>query len=221
MIDLSTVKITRGRRATISLTILRDGSISVKAPHLIPKRIIEEFVKSKTHWIEKRQNLVLRNKKGPKKFENGEKFVYFGKEYELQLGPYVHIEIHGDKLLFPLALAKRGQETMEKWYIKQARVEIKKLVDEYAGKMETSYNGISFSDTRSQWGRCTHDNRLQFSWRLVMTPLLVVRYVVIHELAHTTEKNHSSRFWNIVRANNPSYKQQIKWLKENGHGLIA
>jgi predicted metal-dependent hydrolase len=54
-----------------------------------------------------------------------------------------------------------------------------------------------------------------------MAPLLVVRYVVIHELAHTKEKNHGHAFWNNVRAVNPSYKEQIKWLKTHGNKLVV
>lgn len=221
MEEIESLKITRSNRRSIAIVILPNGTVEVRAPKYIPEFAIKAFVRSKSEWIEKRREYVLKSRKEPKKFENGEKFAYFGKEYPLLLGSYTQIEVKDDKLLFPLALARRGQETMEKWYIKQAKTEIKKLVDEYAIKMETSYNGISFSDTRSQWGRCTHDNRLQFNWRLVMTPLLVVRYVVIHELAHTVEKNHSAKFWSKVRSVNPSYKQQIKWLKENGHGLTV
>lgn len=220
MIDVSHIKITRSTRASLSIKILQNGSISVKAPYLIPKKFIEEFIKSKSEWIEKQQSSLKKHSKQPKKFENGEKFTYLGKNYFLEIGSsYSQIQLKDGKLLFPLALAKRGKEVMEKWYIRQAKQLIKTLVDEYAAKMGTTYNAITFSDTRSQWGRCTHDNRLQFNWRLIMAPLLVVRYVVIHELAHTKEKNHSGRFWAIVRSQNPSYKLQIKWLKENGHGL--
>ncbi len=221
MLDLSKIQLSRSHRASISITILRDGQVSVKAPYLIPKKLIEEFVKSKANWIEKRQQLILKNKKEDKKFENGEVFPYLGKDYELELGHFPDIEIKGEKLLFPIALKLQGKVIMEKWYIRQAKREIKKLVDEYSQMMGTSYNGITFSDTKSQWGRCTSDNRLQFNWRLIMTPLLVVRYVVIHELAHTYEKNHSAKFWSIVRSANPSYKMQIKWLKEHGNNLIV
>lgn len=220
--DLTNIKLSRSSRSSISITILRDGTVSVRAPYLIPKKIIEEFVKSKSDWIEKRLEIIKKNKTTPKKFEDGEKIPFLGKDYILELGSaYTKIEIKEDKILFPLALSKRGQEALEKWYIGQAKSIIKKLVDEYSIKMNTSYNGIKFSDTKSQWGRCSHDNRLQFNWRLVMAPLLIVRYVVIHELAHTKEKNHSAKFWSVVRSANPSYKSQIKWLKVNGHGLIV
>ncbi len=220
MIDLPNFKLTRSNRSSISISILSDGGISVKAPYLIPRMLIDQFVKGKSDWIENRQKFILENKKKPKEFENGEKFLFLGKDYSLELGSSnTQIEIKDSKLLFPLALVKHGQQMMEKWYIRQAKKNIQSMVDDYAVKMNTSYNGITFSDTKSQWGRCTHDNRLQFSWRLVMAPLLVIRYVVIHELAHTKEKNHSAKFWSIVRMANPSYKMQIKWLKENGRGL--
>ncbi|MDO8269212.1 MAG: SprT family zinc-dependent metalloprotease [Candidatus Levybacteria bacterium] len=221
MEEIESLKITRSDRRSIAIVVLPNGTVEVRAPKYIPEFAIKAFVKSKSEWIKVRQEYVKKNTKPSKKFENGEKFVFLGHEYSLLLGPYIHIEIKEDQLLFPLALAARGRETMEKWYIKQAKTEITKLADEYTAKMETAYNGISFSDTKSKWGSCTHDDRLQFNWRLIMTPLLVVRYVVIHELAHTIEKNHSAKFWNKVRSVNPSYKQQIKWLKENGHGLTV
>ncbi len=75
--------------------------------------------------------------------------------------------------------------------------------------------------TKSQWGSCTHDNKLQFSWRLIMTPITVLNYVVIHELAHTTQKNHSRAFWDVVRRHCPSYNRQRKWLKEHGNSLVV
>ena len=131
------------------------------------------------------------------------------------------IEIAEGKLFYPQAIKFRIKKEIEQWYIAQAKEIITREVKRYAKEMNTTYTDLTFSDTKSQWGRCTHDNRLQFSWRLVMTPLLVLRYVVVHELAHTFEKNHSYLFWSKVRSVNPSYKQQIKWLKENGNTLVV
>ncbi len=212
-------KIVRSKRKSIAIVILPTGAVEVRAPKFIPEFAIKAFVKSKSEWIEERQAHVLKNKIVPKQFVNGEKFLYLGNEYQLLLGPSPHIEIKEDTIYFPLALAKNGHNTLEKWYIKQAKQVIKNLVDEYSTEMKLPYSGISFSDTSSKWGSCTPDNRLQFNWRLVMAPLLVVRYVIIHELVHTVEKNHKTLFWNKVRAKNPSYKNQIKWLKENGDKL--
>lgn len=216
---MNNFKIVRSKRSSIAIHILPTGQIEVRAPKFLPEFAIKAFVKSRRDWIEKRQAYVLKNKTVPKKFINGERFLYLGHEYQLLLGPSPHIEIKDNTIHFPLALAKHGNITLEKWYIKQAKSIIKDLVEEYSKEMNFPYNGISFSDTRSKWGSCTPDNRLQFNWRLIMAPLLVIRYVVIHELVHTVEKNHKTLFWNKVRAKNPSYKNQIKWLKINGDAL--
>jgi predicted metal-dependent hydrolase len=116
-------------------------------------------------------------------------------------------------------MAYRGKYHLEKWYESEAKKIIKSLVDEYSKKLNLPYAAISFSDTKSKWGSCSSENKLQFNWRLIMAPLLVIRYVVIHELVHTIHKDHQAIFWNKVRQVNPSYKQQIKWLKLNGGRL--
>lgn len=217
--SIESFRIVRSKRKSISIVILPSGAVEVRAPKYIPEFAIKAFVKSKSDWIKERQAYAIKNKPTPKKFVNGEKFLFIGHEYELLLGPYIHIEIRDSTLLFPLALASRGQITLEKWYIKKAKVVIKNIVDEYSKSLKLPYNGISFSDTSSKWGSCSPDNRLQFNWRLIMAPILVIRYVVIHELVHTVEKNHKTIFWNKVRMKNPSYKNQIKWLKVNGDKL--
>mgnify|MGYP001250011669 CR=1 FL=1 len=212
-------KIVKSSRRSISIRILPDGTIEVRAPKYIPEFAIKAFVKSKTEWIEKRLALVKKHQPKTKKFVKGERFLYLGNEYELLLGPYVAIETNDDKLQFPLGMVSRGKHHIEKWYEGEARAIIKSLVDEYSKNLDLPYKSISFSDTKSKWGSCTTDNRLQFNWRLIMAPLLVIRYVVIHELVHTIHKDHQAIFWNKVRQVNPSYKQQIKWLKTNGEKL--
>lgn len=219
MADKLDIKIIKSHRKSIAILVHPDGKVEVRAPKYIPQFVINTFIKSKSDWIEKRLEIVKKHTKQAKKFINGEKFLYLGVEYELQLGPYIKIEPSDKKLFFPLGMAKRGRENLEKWYIKQAKITITKLVEEYSESMDLPYVSISFSDTRSKWGSCSSDNRLQFNWRLIMAPLIVVRYVVIHELVHTVEKNHKTIFWNKVKRVNPSCKQQIKWLKENGRSL--
>lgn len=214
------IKIIRTSRKSIAIVILPNGTVEVRAPKYIPIFAINAFIKSKSEWIKEKQGIARINAVPKKQFTNGEKFMYLGSEYLMVLGNYIHIEIKDDKLLFPIALFSRGQDVLEKWYIKQAKVIIKREVEYYSNEMDLTYESISFSDTKSKWGSCTHDNRLQFNWRLIMAPLLVVRYVVLHELVHTEEKNHNAIFWNKVRKINPSCKQQIKWLKANGNKLV-
>lgn len=209
--------IIRSHRKTVSLHVLPDATVVVKAPMRASLGFIQQFIDQNKEWIEKQMH--QRAKAPKRKYQDGEDFFYLGKSYVLDIGDYKEITIKGNNLQFPKALEFRIQKELREWYIKQGRKIISEQVEWYAKEMKATYTDLTFSDTRSQWGRCTHDNRLQFSWRLVMAPLLTLNYVVVHELAHTFEKNHSRSFWAKVRLYNPSYRQQIKWLKENGTSL--
>ncbi|MCB0685635.1 MAG: M48 family metallopeptidase [Saprospiraceae bacterium] len=81
------------------------------------------------------------------------------------------------------------------------------------------YTDISFKYNKSNWGSCSHTGHLNFSTRLFLAPQIVTDYVIIHELAHLKEHNHSPAFWNVVKYAMPQYKEQVKWLKKNGSKL--
>lgn len=218
MADTWHFTVDRSDRRTISLQIKPDGSLLVKAPQRMSDKKIEEFIADHTDWIEKKLHNVSKHVSQER---NDNEYLFLGKTVTLHPGNYTEISIQGEELLFPTGLLFRKEKELTKWYITQAKKIITQQVEKYAKEMGTQYKEITFSDTKSQWGRCTSDNRLQFSWRLVMAPLLVLNYVVVHELVHTKEKNHSQMFWMKVRNYNPSCKMQIKWLKENGHTLTV
>lgn len=213
--------IERSRRRTITLSIRPDGTVLVKAPYLIPRLVIDQFVEKHHDWIEKRlERISEHTKKRKAGYDEGATFLYLGKIVRLTYGKYPNIAVVGDELRFPVGLRFRVKKELEAWYIAEGKRLITKQLEKYAEEMQVTYNALLFSDTRSKWGSCTHDNRLQFSWRLIMAPILVMNYVIVHELAHTTEKNHSRDFWKRVERFNPSYRQSRKWLKEYGHTLV-
>lgn len=221
MPDLPPAKIIRSHRKSMAMSIAPDATLVVKVPFYMPKFAIDNFIKEHAGWIKERleksrQRYGLRGNK----YTDGAMVTYLGQEYRLDIGNYPSIALQDNRLLFPAFLEFRIQKELTDWYIKQAREVITRLVTSYAAQMKTSYTGLAFTDTSSQWGSCSRDNRLQFCWRLIMAPLLVITYVVTHELAHTMEKNHSSSFWSRVRLFNPSYRQQRKWLQEHGHMLV-
>lgn len=105
------------------------------------------------------------------------------------------------------------------WLKKYAKQLIFKRVKELSLNHSFKYNKISIRDQKSRWGSCSSNQNLNFNWRLILAPSEILDYVIIHELAHTKEMNHSKDFWNIVKEIIPEYKKQVAWLKTHGNQL--
>ncbi|MBM4351392.1 MAG: M48 family metallopeptidase, partial [Deltaproteobacteria bacterium] len=114
---------------------------------------------------------------------------------------------------------EEARDLFVRWYKGEAKETIARRVDYYSHRMHLSPKGIKITSAQSRWGSCSRDNRLSFSWRMIMAPLNVIDYILIHELAHIKEKNHSGRFWNYLESFLPDYRKHRLWLKENGPRL--
>lgn len=90
----------------------------------------------------------------------------------------------------------------------------------YAGILQVDYGRITVRDQKTRWGSCSSKGNLNFNWRLILAPEEVLDYVVVHELAHRLEMNHSPRFWAVVESVLPDYRKRRGWLKQNGEGLM-
>ena len=105
-------------------------------------------------------------------------------------------------------------------FLKQmARVKLAGASDHYANVLEKPYTRISIRDTRSRWGSCSSAGALMYSWRLILCPPEVLRYVAAHEVAHLAEMNHSQAFWNTVTRIHGPYTEPRAWLRKNGSSL--
>ncbi|UPT74724.1 MAG: M48 family metallopeptidase [Elusimicrobiota bacterium] len=91
--------------------------------------------------------------------------------------------------------------------------------DHYAPILGVTYGRISVKDQRTLWGSCTPEGNLNFNWRLTLAPPEVLDYLVIHELAHRAQMNHSRRFWEVVEKACPDHKVHRRWLRKNGRAL--
>ena len=110
-------------------------------------------------------------------------------------------------------------EAEQRLYRDKAREIFEQKVSYYAQMMGVSYGRIAIRDQKTRWGSCRGEGNLNFNWRLIFAPAGVLDYVVVHELAHRKEMNHSPRFWRVVEDTMPEYRKYQKWLKENGRGL--
>jgi predicted metal-dependent hydrolase len=119
---------------------------------------------------------------------------------------------------FHLALGDKVEaaRVFQAWYRQRAREIILPRVQELAARHGFSYGRVTIRDNSSRWGSCSSRNNLNFALRLVMAPPEVIDYVILHELAHLKERNHSKRFWTLVEQICPAYRAQRDWLSANG-----
>ena len=103
--------------------------------------------------------------------------------------------------------------------MREARIEAEHLLDHEAHRLGVQWHALRIGDPRAQWGSCTRDGTVSLSWRLLMAPPEVFRYVVIHELCHLPHPDHSPRFWALVGQQMPDYTQHRDWLKRQGAAL--
>lgn len=101
------------------------------------------------------------------------------------------------------------------WMKAEAERVLSERVKKYSSLTGTSYSSLKLSDAKARWGSCGAKGSLNFAWRLIMCPISVIDYIVVHELSHITYKNHSEGFWARVKTVLPNYTEQQDWLKIN------
>ncbi len=212
----------RSRRRTISIELKNDGRVVVRAPLKAPYAEVMDFVRRKETWIIRhRIAQIARSQAVPRRcFGSGETLLFLGETYELRIvegeGEYLTFD---NGFLLSAAFPYDRRELFIQWYKSKARDILKDRVAHFSDACGLRCARIIISDAVTKWGSCAPDGRITFSWRLAMAPLTIIDYVVVHELAHIAELNHSSRFWRRVSSLMPDYQNRRKWLRENGHLL--
>ena len=222
MPEIKIDKIIRSKRKTIALIVTPEATLVVRAPFKTQLAYIEKLVRQKRTWIQEKQARFQRtyHKAQPKEFVNGEGFLYLGKEYKLDIVNNQDQPVILDgNLKIAQACLSQARAYLIAWYKDQALQKITKRVEWYAKQAGLAYRSVKITNAQKRYGSCGTKGTLNFSWRLIMAPLRVLDYVVVHELAHLDEKNHSRKFWNKVKVTLPDYRDRQEWLKENGGGL--
>ncbi|MBR3770328.1 MAG: M48 family metallopeptidase [Lachnospiraceae bacterium] len=221
------VTVTKSKRKSLSIAIQPDGNLLVKAPFGLTNDEILKWVKSKTGWIIRQREKVLEQQKSnpQKRYVTGERFSYLGQDYELEVrisdGRAGMVGILENKIVVFSKVV--SEEVVEKnlisWYVEQAKIWIPKRVRHFAGQMGERYKNITIKNQKKRWGSCSSDRNLNFNWRLMMMPEEIIDYVVVHELCHLKQMNHSKVFWDEVEKVLPDYKIRKKWLDEQSISL--
>ena len=152
-----------------------------------------------------------------KEVVSGESAPYLGRDYRIEIAETISGEVeftHG--FLVPPAHQTKRREVLRDWYIARAKEKILDRVEQHARNLGISLGSAKIVDNRYRWGSCTINDNVNFNWRLIKAPIFVIDYVVIHELVHLMEANHTAQFWSIVRAHTSTMEKAKAWLKEHG-----
>jgi predicted metal-dependent hydrolase len=212
------------KRQKLTISVERDRRIVVHAPAEISEKKIRQVVESKRRWIYEKIAHPQKYQDLPhppgKELVSGESALYLGRQYRIEVFKTGLAKIQfNQRFYIPATQEKKREEALREWYIGKAQEKIIPRVKIHAHELGVDVSGIKIVDNRFRWGSCTLNNNVNFNWRLIKAPMFVVDYVIVHELAHLMEANHTPRFWNIVRAQAPTMEKAKAWLKEHGQLL--
>ena len=216
-------RIIHTKRKTIALIVESDGSIVVRAPLRMTGQAILQFVEGHAEWVGKRlAEIRLSAPVLPQQYQPGQNFLYLGREYPLEIVPAQQKKLVLEDRFKLTDLGLKGAELVfQQWYRQQAGLMIPERVKFYADKYAFQYRSVRISSARTRWGSCSSRGVLSFSWRLILTPIELVDYVVVHELAHTVQHNHSKRFWKLVEEIFPDYRERRRRLRQFGEQVLV
>ncbi len=214
------------RRRSIAFTVDGNGLV-VHAPWKASEVRIERSIDESAKWIIKKIDEWSNHKPRVQRWADGERIAYLGRTVTIQIVSDAIIvpAVLADDWRLRITVADSGSETRIReaaiaWYRRHAARNFIERIAHYSSTMLLRPPRMFLSNARTQWGSCNAKSELRLNWRLIQAPQNVVDYVVVHELAHLTEMNHSKRFWKIVERHFPSHMQVRKHLNEHGHWYL-
>lgn len=224
------ISITRSRRKTIGITIDCEGKVKVACPLRTTDKRINDVIREKAPWIIKKLSEIKQRPRAiPKKYIEGEPLLYLGATYTLRLirldscqkKPFIILNdtnigiVHKDSISEDEIIS-----ALKCWYTHQFKTIVLERIAYYSPLIEVSPNRITVRQQKSRWGSCSSKGNINLNLRLILAPVNIIDYVIVHELCHMREMNHSKKFWNLVQSIFPDYKECKAWLKSNGSALI-
>ena len=206
----------RAKRKTIALYV-HEGGVEIRAPLKMPKRDIDSFVVSKEEWIAGRLAALKEQAEHREKFalNYGDSISLRGGKRALTERDGKWVGYDGEVFYLPPGLSPEQIKTAcVQVYRRLAKIHFSERVNHYAEQIGVRPAAVKVSSAKTLWGSCSPQKNLNFSWRLIMAEDGVIDYVIVHELAHLIEMNHSVKFWAIIERVLPDYRHRQVRLKE-------
>lgn len=205
--------IVRSQRKTLALTFDKAGALLVRAPATVPNKIIQNFVNQNQAWVFRHQREILEKiwEKEQFTFTQGAFLPFLGEDKCLSNGNTP--KIASDTIALPVSEKGYRQEYFD-LLRREGKQYFPKRVAVFAPLVGAEPNRITITSAKTRWGSCSSKGNLCFSKYLMCLPPHLVDYVVVHELAHLLEHNHSSAFYSIIASVLPDYKSCVQELRE-------
>ena len=223
------VRRSKRRRKTVQIT-MDGGGVQVAAPMTTPDNELRAIVRSRAPWILGHATDEMLEA-APKRFVSGETLPYLGRNARMivDTGDVRWPEIRFDHWRFRVSVPEglEGEERQQRirraivgWYRNRAAERLPNVVERWWPRLGNGERSrVLIRDQRQRWGSCAPDGTLRFNWRTTMLPPALIEYVVVHELAHLTHRNHSTEFWSLVGDAMPDSQQRRQRLREAGRTL--
>lgn len=216
-IDFST------RRKTVAFIIERNGDVVVKAPEGFSVEKIAELVKKNRMQLYQKINhpQKIRTTKESTLQLNGRSILFGGKNYKVLVDKETIDKFtFNGKFIISQNVSDQFSLKLRQWLMSEAKEKLTPKIIETAQKLGVEYNKITISDIQLRWGSCSPKNNININYRIIKAPAFVSNYIIVHELTHLIELNHTREFWQIVKTAYPKYEEARKWLLEKGEKLF-
>lgn len=210
--------IERSKRKTLSLTVLKNGNVIVKAPINMKDEIINNFVESKQSWIRDKLSSIKETQSKYEDIISGSKIMIYGNKYSVYKADVKQIQTSNKFELFvPLKYdSEKLGKAVSSWLKKLAKKVLAERLSFIEKRISLKSTSFKIGDSRGRWGSCNSYGNIILNYRVVMLPPAIIDYVLVHELCHLVELNHSKRFWENVEKFLPNFELQRKSIKEYG-----
>lgn len=212
-------KLIRSKRKTMSISINENSEIIVKAPNKTSLKLIENFINSKDYWIKEKQKMMHTRRENQKTLSvlTATTLRYMGNYYPTKVLETnidkARVEFKNEEFIIYAGDELEARAALVKLYKKLALDIVKSRVDYYSPIANVKVANVKISNAKKRWGSCSGKGNINFSWMLTMAEKTLIDYVVVHELSHLNEMNHSSTFYAHIYSILPNYKQLQLELK--------
>jgi len=205
----------------VRLQVSAADGLRVILPQQYPLSRAEEFIREKQRWIKKKLSMMQQNQEI---YTDDSHIQYLGGTLNIRrlksADSSTTIQLTDTELEVRLpASITEIRPIVDAWLRTRARSVIEALVNQHSRHMQVTYSKLNIRNAKTRWGSCSARGSLSFNWKLIMMPLETIEYVVIHELCHLREMNHSPKFWKLVEQYSPNWRAHRRWLKCNDGAL--